>query len=130
MDIYRQEIIDHYQNPRNFGKLKNPTVFHEEVNSFCGDRIRMELQIVNDKIMDVAISGAGCAISMASASFLTEMIKNQTINKVKKNSKEELVKKLNINLSPSRLVCAWLPWEVLHKALFKYQNMKGAYGKI
>lgn len=124
MDIYREEIIDHYQNPRNFGRLKKPTVIEEESNSFCGDKIRMELEISNDKIINVAFSGIGCSISIASASFLTELIKNQTIRKVEKIQKEDLVKKLNIELSPSRLTCAWLSWQTLQKALYNYYKLK------
>lgn len=129
MDIYKDEIVENYRHPHNFGSLKKPTVVSDESNSFCGDKIRMELEIHNDKVTDVAFSGNGCAISIASASFLTEMVKNQKIEKVQKIKKEDLVKKLNIDLSPSRLICAWLSWEVLNKALFKYLNSK-QYGKI
>lgn len=117
MDIYRQEIIDHYQNPRNFGTLKKPTVSHEEANSFCGDKIRMDLQIRGDQIHDVAFTGIGCAISVASASFLTEMVKGKKVDEVKKITGDDLVKRIGIELSPTRLKCAWLSFEVLSKAL-------------
>ena len=119
MDIYRQEIIDHYQHPRNFGNLKKPTVTHEEANSFCGDKIRMEIETDGDKINDVSFTGVGCAVSVASASFLTEMVKGVKIEKAKKITKEDLVKKIGIELSPTRLKCAWLSFEVLTKALAK-----------
>lgn len=124
MDIYRQEIIDHYQNPRNYGSLEKKSVAHEEANSFCGDRIRMEVLISGDQIKDVAFSGEGCAISVASASFLTEMIKGQPVDKIKKISQNDIIKRIGLKLSPTRLKCALLPVEVLQKALKAFKSPK------
>lgn len=125
-DIYQEVILDNYQNPKNFGALKQPTVIHEEMNAFCGDKIRMEIKIRNDKIDDVAFSGQGCVISVASASLLTDHIKNKKISDIIRMSKEDVSNLLNISLSPTRLKCAWLSWEVLQKALKKYTiNKKG-----
>lgn len=112
--------MDNYQNPKNYGTLKLPTVIHEEMNAFCGDKIRMELKIASDKIADVAFSGQGCVVSVASASFLTDHIKNKKLAEVQKMGKEEVSDLLGISLSPTRLKCAWLSWEVLQKALKKY----------
>ncbi|MBI3385359.1 iron-sulfur cluster assembly scaffold protein [Candidatus Gottesmanbacteria bacterium] len=119
MNIYFEQIIDLYQHPRNFGRLKKPTVSHEEVNVFCGDKIRMDLGIKNDQIIDVAFGGSGCAISIASASLLTDMVHGKKLALVKKITKENLLQSLNIELTPTRLKCAWLSWEVLQKALKK-----------
>lgn len=119
MNIYHDEIIDRYHRPEFFGSLNNPTVFHQEYNSACGDRIRMELEIVNDKLTGVAFSGEGCAISIVSASLLCEMIAGKKLKSIKRVTKENLLKKLKISLSPTRLKCAWLSWEVLQKALSK-----------
>lgn len=119
-DIYQDIILDNYKNPKNFGQLLKPTVSHEEMNAFCGDKIRMELKIQGDKITAVKFCGAGCVISLASASFLTEKVKNQTIKQAQRIKKEEVERLLGIPLSPTRLKCAWLAWEVLQKALNKY----------
>ena len=124
-DIYQEVILDHYQNPKNYGKLKHPTVIHEEMNAFCGDKIRMEIKISSDKIDEVAFSGQGCVISVASASLLTDHIKNKKLAEVQKMGKEEVSDLLGISLSPTRLKCAWLSWEVLQKALKKYTIKKG-----
>lgn len=125
-DIYQEVILDSYQNPKNFGKLQKPSVIQEEMNAFCGDKIRMELKIESDKITEVAFSGQGCVISIAAASLLTQHIKDKKLDQVAKLKKEEVSKFLGITLSPTRLKCAWLPWEVLQKALTKYTiNKKG-----
>lgn len=131
-NIYKDLILDHYQNPKNFGALFKPTIVHEEMNAFCGDKIRMELKIDSDKIAAVAFSGEGCVISVASASLLTEHIKGKRINEIKKITKENVSALLGIALSPTRLKCAWLSWEVLQIALNKYTMTKGGknYGKI
>ena len=123
-DIYRENIIDHYKNPRHFGKLENPTVSHEEVNSLCGDRIGMDLMIENDQLVDAQFTGVGCAVSMASASMLMEKIVNLNIDQAENVTKKEVVENLGIPMSPTRLKCALLPWEVLQKALQKYQINK------
>lgn len=119
MDIYREELIEHYRHPQNFGRLSKPTVWHEEGNPFCGDKIRMELEIKNDQVENVAFSGIGCVISLASASLLTENIKGKKISEVKKIEMRDIIKLLGIELSPTRLKCGLLPWEVLEKAISK-----------
>lgn len=119
MNIYLEQIIDLYQHPNNFGKLRKPTVSDEEANVFCGDKIRMDLEIKNDQITDAAFCGNGCAISIASASLLTDMILRKKLTRVKRITRENLLKNLNIELSPTRLKCAWLSFEVLQKALNK-----------
>jgi len=66
-------LLDHYQNPRNFGHLENPDIVHEEGNPSCGDQIRIEIKLEDNKIADIKFTGKGCTISQASASILTEI---------------------------------------------------------
>ena len=83
-DFYKEYILDHYRNPRNFGHLENPTAVAEDLNPLCGDKIAMELLVGADgKIEDVRFSGKGCAISQASASMLTESLKGKTLEEVR-----------------------------------------------
>lgn len=122
MDIYRQQILEHYKNPRNFGRLKNPDASHEEGNPLCGDKIGMEIKVTkletgNRKLETVKFWGEGCAISMASASMLTEKIKSQSLEEIKKLTKNDVLKMLGTELSPVRLKCALLPLEVLQKTI-------------
>ena len=123
-DLYKDNIIDHYKNPRHFGQVDQPTVSHQEVNSLCGDQIRMDLIIKNDKILEVKFSGNGCAISMASASMLSEKISRKKIKEAAKINRDQILEMLNIPMSPTRLKCALLPWEVLQKTLQKYRTKK------
>ena len=118
--MYREQIIDLYQNPLNFGALDSPDFSYEEDNPLCGDVIRISVQLDdNDHIVDVKWEGEGCAISQASASLLTEEIKGLSIDEVKDFSKEQLLDLLGIQLSMTRIKCALLSLKVL-KA--------GAYG--
>lgn len=123
-DIYKDNIIDHYKNPRHFGQIDQPTVSHEEVNSLCGDRIRMDLKIENDQILEVKFKGVGCAISLASASMLTEKISGRKLKEAAGIKRDRILEMLNIPMSPTRLKCALLPWEVLLKALQKHWKKK------
>ncbi|MBI4991341.1 SUF system NifU family Fe-S cluster assembly protein [Candidatus Gottesmanbacteria bacterium] len=119
-DIYRENILDHYKNPRNFGKLKNPTASFSLYNSACGDKIEIQLKMKNEKlkiIEDIRFSGEGCAISMASASMLTEKVMRKNIHEIKKLNTQDILDMLGITLTPTRLKCALLPLEVLQKAI-------------
>ena len=121
-DIYREIILDHFKNPRNFGKIKNSTSSFSLYNSACGDKITIELRITNNEsrikiIDDIKFSGEGCAISTASASMLTEKVLGKNIEEIKKLSTEDILKMLGTTLTPTRLKCALLPLEVLQKAI-------------
>ena len=118
MDIYREVILDHYKNPRNFGHLEKPDAKIEEGNVTCGDRIVMEINVRNNgTIEDIRFSGEGCAISQASASLLTEMALGKKTGQIMKLSTGEMVSMLGTTLTPSRIKCATLPLEVLQKAV-------------
>lgn len=122
MDLYRQQILDHYKNPRNFGKLDKPDASYETGNPLCGDRIGMAIKVtklktVNCKLETVKFWGEGCAISMASASMLTEKTKGKSLEEIKKLRYEDIKKLLGIELSPARIKCAMLPLEVLQRTI-------------
>ncbi len=118
MDIYREAILDHYKNPRNFGHLTNPDAKVEEGNVTCGDRIVMEIRVNRKKeIEDIRFSGEGCAISQASASMLTEKVKGMSLARIIELRTEDIIQMLGTSLTPSRVRCATLSLEVLHKAI-------------
>ena len=123
-DLYREIILDHYKHPRNFGALKNPDASAEKDNPLCGDTINFEFRISNFEIIDVKFSGQGCAISMASASMLTEKVNGMKINNLLKISKDDIVEMLGTELTPARVKCAILPLEVIHKAVKTYDKKK------
>ncbi len=116
-EIY-EIILDHYKNPRNYGKMENPDIEYEGGNPYCGDEIKMQFKLKNGVIEDVKFSGRGCAISQASASILTEYLKGKKIEEIKNFKKEEHLKNLGMELSPVRMKCALLAYEVMRIALF------------
>lgn len=116
-DIYREIILDHFKNPRNFGKMKNPSASFSLYNSACGDKIEMSVRLKDKIIENIKFTGEGCAISIASASMLTEEVAGKSIDDTKKLAAEDILKMLGISLTPTRLKCALLPLEVLHKSL-------------
>ncbi len=121
MDLYRENILDHYRNPRNFGRLEKPDASYEAENSSCGDRVGIEIKKMREngkpKIEEIGFWGEGCAISQASASMLTEKIKGKNLDEITRLTKDDVVKMLGVELSPIRLKCALLPFEVLQKLL-------------
>ncbi|HEY2473419.1 MAG TPA: SUF system NifU family Fe-S cluster assembly protein [Candidatus Cybelea sp.] len=115
-DFYRDYILDHYRNPRNFGNLENPDVEAEDLNPLCGDQIKMELKLQGGVIHEVRFSGKGCAISQASASMLTEQVKGMKLDDVAKLSKDAVLENVGIGISPTRMKCAMLGLRVLKSA--------------
>ena len=115
-DFYRDYILDHYRNPRNFGTLENADVQAEDLNPLCGDQIRMQLKLDDGTISDVRFSGKGCAISQASASMLTERIKGMKLAEVAKLPKDVVLENVGIGISPTRMKCAMLGLRVLRSA--------------
>lgn len=117
MNIYQENILDHYKNPRNFGKLKNPDIVSKDANTLCGDEIEFQVKLKDGKIGDIKFNGPGCAISRASGSMLSEFVKGKTLEEVKKMTEDELVEMMGIDLTPVRKKCAFLALRVLKKNL-------------
>ncbi len=118
-DFYRENILDHYRHPRNAGTLEHPTHSHEDYNPLCGDKIRIELHVNEEQIIDqVAFSGKGCAISQASASMLTEMLQGKSLDEAKQIGKEDILEALGIEIGPVRLKCALLSLKVLKSGVY------------
>ena len=111
--FYREFILDHYKNPRNFGRLEHPDISHEEDNPLCGDVIGMDFRVTDGVIEDVRFHGRGCAISQASASLLTERLKGISLDDAKKIGKADVLGELGIEISPARIKCALLSLKVL-----------------
>ena len=115
-DIYREEIMEHYRNPQNFGMMKNPTYEAEANNPLCGDKIRLQLKVNKKGIVEkVRFSGSGCAISIASSSQFTEWMVGKTIRKLKSTGPEQIQKLMRARISPARLPCMLLSLYALQK---------------
>lgn len=117
MNIYHQQILEHAKNPRNRKKLKNPTASSNNANPSCGDRVSIDILIENGLIKDIGFNGKGCAISQATASILTDYVKNQPVSVIKEFTPEDLWNILGIELSPTRKKCALVSYNTLMDAL-------------
>jgi nitrogen fixation protein NifU and related proteins len=116
-DLYRDEILEHYRNPHNFGILEQPTTAKEGANPLCGDRITLMLGINDEgRVDDVAFTGRGCAISQASASMLTDEIKGKSLDEIAHLGRADVLENLGIEISPARMKCAMLSLETLREA--------------
>jgi len=117
-DLYRDEILEHYRNPHNFGTLESPTTAKEGANPLCGDRITLMLGINEEGMVEeVAFTGRGCAISQASASMLTDEIKGKPLSEIAKMGRQEVLDNLGIEISPARMKCAMLSLDTLKSAV-------------
>ncbi|MGH9173202.1 MAG: Fe-S cluster assembly sulfur transfer protein SufU [Vicinamibacterales bacterium] len=124
-DLYREQILDHYRNPRNQGTLEPHDASFEDTNPLCGDRVRIDLRFDGETISDIRFSGRGCAISQAAASMLTEMVAGQNLQDVRELGKDELLEELGIPISPARLKCALLPLKVLKAGAYGFTGWPG-----
>lgn len=142
-DLSREIILDHYQNPRNHGRLDSPTVANRGHNPLCGDEVELSLRISDDRIDDIAFSGRGCSISQASASMMTERVKGHTLGDARQTVQEfsqsmanrqqapadledELDALQGVKRYPARVKCALLPWTTLRESIDVYEHRDGS----
>ena len=113
-DMYRQQILDHYKNPRNYGELAEPDFSHTGENPSCGDTIQVDVSLADDgeTIERVAFSGDGCAISQAAASMLSERLPGTTLEELAAMDTDDITEMLGVDISPMRIKCAVLARQV------------------
>lgn len=135
-ELYQEVILDHNKNPRNFRELETATNTADGNNPLCGDALRVYVEMEDDKVKDVAFKGSGCAISKASASMMTQVVKGKSKEEAEVlftefqkmvtgeldiETDENQLGKLKIFAGvlefPARVKCASLSWHTLHAAL-------------
>lgn len=134
-DLYRDLILDHYRRPRHKGALEAATVAAEGLNPSCGDEIRVELQVEDGKLVEIAFSGMGCSISQASASMMAGESESRPLVEIDQLSRDvqemltheefdvdaveigDLESLRGVARFPVRIKCALLAWKVLNMAL-------------
>jgi nitrogen fixation NifU-like protein len=117
-ELFRENILDHYRHPRHHGTLEKPDITYEDANPLCGDRLRMDFRVQDDRIAEVRFSGTGCSISQASASMLCEKLQGMSLEDAKKISREDMLEMLGIELGPVRLKCGLLALKTMKAGLY------------
>jgi len=124
MDIYAEEIVAHYEHPHNKGKLDNADASFHEYNPLCGDDVTIYLKIENGVVKEAKFDGEGCAISIGSASMLTDELKGKKVAVVGKMGPKDIIEMLGIDPGPARLKCATLSLKATQKALHVYAESR------
>jgi nitrogen fixation NifU-like protein len=131
-DLFTEIILDHYQHPHNHGTISNPTASSRGYNESCGDEVFISLTTKDGIVEDIKFTGAGCSISQASASILTDLVKGKSITEVRALADKfyNLVRDINapedeqlgdavalkgVARFPARVKCATMPWHTLEE---------------
>ncbi|MEK7537945.1 MAG: iron-sulfur cluster assembly scaffold protein [Patescibacteria group bacterium] len=118
LEMYQQNILDHYKHPRNFGELPDAQAKAHAANPLCGDELDFYLVFdADDNVSDVKFTGRGCTITMASASMLSEKLKNLNRSEIAKLTNDDILAILGVEVNPARLRCATLPLEAVQQAI-------------
>jgi nitrogen fixation protein NifU and related proteins len=115
--LYREYILDHYKNPRNFGELEERDAEFFDRNPLCGDEIGVHVKLEGDRVADIRFHGQGCAISQATASIISDELKGKTVAEIADLDRNFVVEEIGIDLSPTRLKCGLLGLKVVQGAL-------------
>lgn len=117
--MYREIILDHHKNPRNFGAIKKPDGSAQRDNPLCGDSVQITYKLggVKKKILDIQFTGTGCSVTRAGASMLTEIVKGKTLEELKKYTDQDFLEDIEVPITPARKKCVLLALVTLRKAL-------------
>ncbi|MEK7618910.1 MAG: iron-sulfur cluster assembly scaffold protein [Patescibacteria group bacterium] len=128
LDLYSETILDHYQYPRHRGSLPHPTLRASESNPLCGDSLTLEVTLdEKSRLTDIAFSGAGCAISQASMSLLSETLVGKTVRELDVLAPEDVFRLLGVPISPARQSCALLGFSTLKKMIVDYADTSHSF---
>lgn len=124
MELYKQELLDHYRFPRHKGKLIRPDISSGHHNPSCGDHVCFEAKIADGTIVEIAFDGGGCVISQAAASILAVFVLGKSIEFVQGLQTHDMRALINMELGPTRLKCALLSLQALQSGIFTFLQKK------
>ena len=121
-NLYSEMILEYYKHPKNKKRLENPDIHNKSHNPLCGDNCEIFVKLDEKKsvLEQITFDGQGCAISIASASILTQLVKNKSLKDALDMDKDDLLDMLGISLSPNRLKCALLGLDTLKNGIRLY----------
>lgn len=120
--LYRENLMDHYKNPRNRGSIVGASVSSAADNPFCGDSLVLDMLVEKGIITDFKFDGEMCAVGIAAASMLSEEIIGKSVEEAKKFDKEKMLAFFSEELTTSRIKCATLALQALQEGIKKYEE--------
>ena len=119
--MYSEKVMEHFQNPRNVGKLENPDDVGKQGNPVCGDVMELAIKVKDNRIEDAKFQTFGCCAAIATSSIITEMVKGKTLEEAEKISKKAVAEALD-GLPPAKMHCSNLAADALHAAIENYKE--------
>ena len=119
---YGATILEHARHPRNVGTIEGADISRESLNALCGDRVRIELRVRDGTVADARFKGDACAITVAAASLLTEMIRGRPLAAAESLTDEAMLAALEAEIRPGRIACALLPITALREGIRAFRS--------
>ena len=122
--MYSEKVMDHFENPRNVGKLEDANAIGEVGNAVCGDIMKIYMNIEDNIIKEVSFKTFGCGAAVATSSMATEMVKGKTIDEALKLTNKAVMEALD-GLPPAKVHCSVLAEEAINAAIYDYYKRQG-----
>ena len=124
MNLYQEQLMDHYKHPRHRGTLEHADFNTQIYNPSCGDGIAFYGRVQDNKVVELKFMGSGCVISQATASLLTEHSLGKSLEDIEKFDKDFILALIGMELGPMRIKCALLPLEAVQEGIKNYRSIK------
>ncbi|MGI6662698.1 MAG: Fe-S cluster assembly scaffold protein NifU [Bacillota bacterium] len=125
--MYNEKVMDHFFNPRNVGEMENPDGVGQVGNPICGDVMRVQIRVKDNRIEDVKFKTFGCGAAIATSSMVTELVKGLTLDEAMEVSNKTVAEALG-GLPPQKMHCSNLAADALHEAIKDYRSKTSVAG--
>jgi nitrogen fixation NifU-like protein len=125
--VYSEKVMEHFEHPRNVGRVENPDGIGKQGNPVCGDVMELTIKVKDDVIEDIKFRTFGCCAAIATSSMVTELVKGKPLDEAEKISKQTVAEALD-GLPPVKMHCSNLAADALHDAIRDYRERRKAQG--